>query len=124
MIYLLKWFQPIFDGMGLGLAAIFLHEAAHAAASRLLGLKVQRLGINTKGVFTIRESGSPHQNLVVALAGPVMNLLLCVLWIWMPVFGLANLVCAITNLVPSAATDGGRALSFWRQSRIAGRDLR
>ena len=54
-------------------------------------------------------------------AGPAVNFLLIPTGIWIPFFGLANLVCVVTNLIPYPTADGGRALYFWRQMRAAGR---
>lgn len=87
-----------------GAAGIVLHEAGHAAAAVLQGLKVRKVGISWKGAYVIRQAGTPLQNAVVALAGPVVNLILaCVLPTDM---ALANIILAAVNLLPFKGSDG------------------
>lgn len=111
----LGWFMPIFQGLFLGLLAMTLHEAAHMAAARLVGLKVQGLGVSLKGMYTLREAGSPGRNIVVSLAGPLMNLALLALWHWNPTFGLANLCFFGFNALPIQGSDGERVWKCWNE---------
>lgn len=101
--------------MGLGLVAMACHEAAHVLAALALGIKVKRVGLGWKGMYTVRDLGPPGKNLLISLAGPMMNLALIPTWHWLPAFGLANLVCGAVNLLPIEGSDGERVWRCWRQ---------
>ena len=111
----LRWYFPVFQGTGLGLIAMVFHEAAHIAAAMALGIRVKRVGMGWKGMYTVREPGTPGQNLPISLAGPLMNLLLILSWHWFPTFGLANLCCGVVNLLPIQGSDGERVKRCWQQ---------
>ena len=114
----LAWFFPFFKGLLLGCAAMVLHEAAHIIAAITLGVKVKKVGVKwNKGIFTVREAGSPLQNMLIALAGPLMNFLLIVTIVWAPTFGMANFCYALANLLPIDGSDGSRVLNCWHQIR-------
>jgi hypothetical protein len=113
----LRWYLPFFEGMILGLVSMLLHEAAHVTVALALGIKVKKVGIGWRGLFTVREAGTPRRNLIISLAGPVMNLALVFWWHWNQDFGLSNLCCGIVNLLPIAGSDGVRVRSCWRQLR-------
>jgi Zn-dependent protease len=114
-ILTLQWYIPILEGVCLGLAAMAVHEAAHVLVALAIGIKVKRIGLEWKGLYTIRDPGPPLKNLVVTLAGPLMNAILIVSWHWWPVFGLANLIFAVVNLLPIAGSDGLRVAHCWRE---------
>jgi Zn-dependent protease len=111
----LRWYIPIFHGMGLGLVAMVFHEAAHIVAALALGIRVKKVGMTWKGMYTVRDPGPPHKNLLISLAGPLMNLALISCWHWWPTFGLANLVCGGVNLLPIQGSDGERVERCWQQ---------
>jgi Zn-dependent protease len=113
----LRWWFPVFQGMVLGLVAMLFHEAAHIVVALTLGIKVKKVGLGWKGIFTVREAGTARKNLIISLAGPVMNLALIFWWHWKPDFGLANLCCGVINLLPIAGSDGMRVRNCWRQLR-------
>jgi len=116
----LRWFQPVVLGFGLGILAMVLHEAGHLAAATALGVRVKRIGIQwNKGLFTVRERGAGRQNLIIALAGPSVNLLLIAVKPWFPMFSLANLCCVAANMLPIEGSDGFRVADCWRQIREA-----
>ena len=113
-----EWFFPSFRGLLLGVAAMLLHEGGHLLSALALGIRVKRVGIKwNKGIYTVREAGSPSRSLLIALAGPMMNLLLILFWQWSPTFGLANLCYAVANLLPIEGSDGSRIMSCWEQLR-------
>ena len=117
----IHWFQPVMRGFALGMIAMILHECGHLAAAATLGARVKRVGIQwNKGFFTVREKGTVHQNLLIALAGPFVNLLLLVLEPWFPLFGLANFCCALANMLPIDGSDGFRVAECWRHIREGG----
>jgi Zn-dependent protease len=110
----LHWYSQVFQGMGLGLLAMFAHEIAHILTALALGIKVKRVGFGWKGIFTVREQGPPGKNIIVSLAGPLLNLALLPSWHWLPTFCLANLCCGVVNLLPIEGSDGLRALRCWQ----------
>jgi hypothetical protein len=63
----------------------------------------------------VRDQGTVHQNLLIALSGPLMNLLLVASGAWFPVFGLANLCYALANTLPIEGSDGMRIAASWRR---------
>jgi len=111
----LHWWFPILRGMGAGLAAMVVHEAAHVCAARALGISVKKVGLGWRGMYTVRDPGTPGRNLLVSLAGPMVNLLLILCWHWWPIFGLANLCVGGVNLLPIEGSDGARILRCWQQ---------
>jgi Zn-dependent protease len=114
----IRWFQPVLFGSGLGLLAMVLHECGHLAAAVALGVRVKRVGIQwNKGIFTVREQGTVNQNLMIALAGPSVNLLLMAVEPWFPMFSLANLCCVLANMLPIQGSDGFRVADCWRRIR-------
>ena len=117
----IHWFQPVMQGFALGMIAMILHECGHLAAAAALGVRVKRVGIQwNKGFFTVREKGTVHQNLLIALAGPFVNLLLLVLEPCFPLFSLANFCCALANMLPIEGSDGFRVAECWRHIREGG----
>jgi Zn-dependent protease len=111
----LHWYFPFFQGLGYGLAAMAFHEAAHIVAALVMGIKVKKIGLAWKGMYTVREPGPPKKNLLISLAGPMMNLALLLLWPWSQIFGMANLVCVVANILPVEGSDGARVRACWRQ---------
>jgi stage IV sporulation protein FB len=117
-MHLLHWFNPFFTGLGLGVIAMILHECGHLAAALMLGVRVKDVGMKwNKGLYTVREQGTVHQNLVIALAGPCVNLLLVITAPWFPVFSLANFCYALANMLPIEGSDGYRIAACWRRIR-------
>jgi len=113
-----QWFFPFFRGLALGVVAMLLHEGGHLLGALALGIRVKRVGIKwNKGIYTVREAGSPGSNLMIAVAGPMMNVLLFLFWPWSLMFGLANLCYAVANLLPIEGSDGSRILDCWMQLR-------
>jgi len=111
-------FSQFLVGMFLGLLAMVLHECGHFVAARALGVRVTRVGVKwDKGMYIVRERGSVSQNLLIALAGPLVNLLLVALQPWYPMFALANVCCVLANVLPIEGTDGYRAAGCWREIR-------
>ena len=100
------------------LIAMALHEVGHVAAALALGVRVKRVGVSWKGVFIVRESGSPAANLAVTLAGPLANLLVAAGWPVSHQFALTNLIFGLYNLAPFiSCSDGQRALALMRKSQ-------
>jgi hypothetical protein len=71
LIHIVRWLFPFSQGLGFGVIAMLLHEGGHLFAALVLGLRIKSVGMKwNKGLYTIREQGTPLQNLLVALRGP------------------------------------------------------
>ena len=112
MHYLLShWFISLAGTLFLGISAMVLHEFGHLITSLMVGIKVKSVGLCMKGMYIVREAGSPMKNLLISLAGPLTNVALILLfWGHSPKFVLANFCLAICNLAPVKCSDGERAL--------------
>ena len=117
LVHLVHWAIPFFEGTFLGLLAMALHECGHLAAAILLGVEVRRVAVDWRGICTVREPGPPLKNLLISVAGPLVNAILILAWFWSPAFCLANFCFASVNLLPIQQSDGLRALECWSQFR-------
>ncbi len=118
--------------------SLYAHELAHAAVARSFGLPVRSISLFLLGglAHIRRDSPSPRAELLIALAGPCLSLVIgvvaalaswacwhaappvAVLGLWLAAL---NLPLAIFNLVPAYPLDGGRVLRsvLW----FAGQDV-
>jgi Zn-dependent protease len=96
----------------MGLVVIGLHEAGHIVSALLLRLNVKRIGISTKGVYIVREPGSPAANMMTTLAGPGANFLAAIILREHYEFATMNLMFGLINMLPITGSDGQRA---WNQ---------
>jgi Zn-dependent protease len=137
-------FENIQGGTALGLAvfaaalffgSVFLHEAAHAVAARLHGIKVFGITLVFFGGFTSARSDQkgPGPAFVISAVGPLTSLALGALFWSVSVgtdasgplsasfryVGRVNLLLAGFNFLPGLPLDGGRMLeaAVWRISR-------
>jgi Zn-dependent protease len=113
------WISPMLKGLLFGLFAMALHEGGHLCTAWAVGVRVKRVGLCWKGMYTVREPGPPVKNIQISLAGPLTNLALMVFWPVWPVFGLANLICGACNLLPIQGSDGNRVLDILGEMREA-----
>jgi Zn-dependent protease len=110
------WIFSLVGTMSLGIIAMVLHEFGHLVTSLMVGIKVKSVGMCLKGMYIVREAGSPMKNLLVSLAGPLTNVALILLfWHVSTTFTLANLCLAICNLAPVRGSDGDRAWTCFEQ---------
>ena len=114
----LRWLYPFFSGIAYGGLAMGLHECGHLAAALLIGVRVKQVGMQwSKGLYTVREPGTVQENLLISLAGPAVNLLLIASEPWLPTFSMANICCALANMLPIDGSDGFRVAACWSQLR-------
>jgi len=112
------WLFPFAQGLGLGVLAMLVHECGHLIAAFILGLKIKSIGIKwNKGLYTVRQHGTPLQNLLVSAAGPLTNILFLVIATSVPLFRLANFCYALANMLPIEGSDGYRIAICWQQLR-------
>ena len=111
---------PIAIFIASSLAALVLHEAAHIAVARIAGVRVKRIGISWRGPYIVREPGEPRANIRIALAGPVTNVVLGMLFLTAaPTFAQINLVLGLSNLLPISGSDGSHVWAALRQLKTA-----
>lgn len=107
------------------LVSVFLHEVAHALVARRFGIVVEEIAVTLLGGHTRfgHAAPTPGSSALVAVAGPVVNLVLGALtWLVstaMPpgvpravvvAAALANGFVGAFNLIPGLPLDGGRVL--------------
>ncbi|MGB3781039.1 MAG: site-2 protease family protein [Tunicatimonas sp.] len=150
-LILLAWIFVIYSGLGTDLArgvwgivfilllfaCVVLHEFGHALVARHFGISTRDISIYPIGGIASMESmpEKPAQELQVALAGPLVNLVIALLlWLYLQLTGtmpalaelrfsgitpgaswafnlfLANVILALFNLIPAFPMDGGRVL--------------
>jgi Zn-dependent protease len=97
------------------LVSVVLHEAAHLVTAVSLKVKVKRIGLNWRGPYIVREPGTPLQNTFVSLAGPGINVVLCILSYHAALtFALVNGFLSLFNLLPFIpSSDGQRVYRLW-----------
>jgi Zn-dependent protease len=117
MHYLLThWIVSLAGTLFLGLSAMVLHEVGHVVTSLIVGIRVKSVGLCMKGMYVVREAGTPMKNLLISLAGPLTNVALMLIFHHIsPTFTLANLCLAVCNLAPVKGSDGDRALACFQQ---------
>lgn len=116
---------------------ILIHELGHIAVARQLGWTVKEVQLLPFGGVAIMEeaaTSAPLDEIVVALAGPFMNLVMIffslLFWYfgwwteaWTNFFMVSNWLIAGFNLLPIWPLDGGRVmhalLCFWLPYRMA-----
>lgn len=113
--------------------SVLLHELGHALVARRYGVKTLEIVLfPIGGVARLERNPAPHEELWIALAGPMVNLVIAALIIggalattgsvdWAKAWSrkdgdlvgqiaAGNLVLALFNLLPAFPMDGGRVL--------------
>ncbi len=110
------------DGWQLGLpvgallvASLLLHETGHMLTARFLSVPVREFGLTLGGAYTRRaQSTRRRDEVLIAAAGPLMNLLVVFPLIFVPRLGTqlatCNLLIGVINLLPLPSSDGMRIL--------------
>lgn len=125
----------VFIGLGMtyelacSLCAVILHELSHAEVAKRLGYSFNRIKLMPYGAALCGdENMSAVHEIVIALAGPIFNIVLAVLmsaiWWLYPnsyaftvAFAKCNVYIGLFNLLPVYPLDGGRVLLAWLKSK-------
>jgi membrane-associated protease RseP (regulator of RpoE activity) len=86
---------------------VAIHEAGHVLAARALNLRLGGLHFRRMSPYVLIENGGPMENIAVALAGPLANLLIGSLIGWHIVDGRINIVVGLANLIPLVTGSDG-----------------
>ncbi|MDE6200516.1 MAG: site-2 protease family protein [Clostridiales bacterium] len=104
------------------LAAVLLHECAHARVAKKLGYELNVIKLMPYGAALCGDVQlKPKDEVVIALAGPVFNLLIAVViaavWWLLPssymftqAFCYGNVYIGLFNMLPVYPLDGGRVM--------------
>lgn len=121
--------------MGL-FASVALHELGHSLIARGRGYPVRDIVLTPIGgvAFLARSPRRPNDELVIAIAGPVVSLLIAIgCWLAAPAIhllhlpnlaatiafiGYINLALVIFNMLPCFPMDGGRVYRAWQAKRV------
>ena len=112
---------------------VIIHELGHAAAAKLFGWKVVEIQLFPFGGVAVVEeadTATAAQEVIVALAGPLQNLLMILIayvlglleiWesSWTTYFINANAIIALFNLIPILPLDGGRIAQAWLSKQMS-----
>ena len=110
--------------------SVFLHEVGHALVARIYGLRTLEIVMYPiGGVSRLERSPGARQEPLIALAGPLVNLVIAVVLLatqhdFLPLetlriptdanlierIAVGNLLLAVFNLLPAYPMDGGRVL--------------
>ncbi len=122
-------------------SCVVLHEFGHALTARRYGIRTRNITLlPIGGVASLeRMPDDPRQEIIVALAGPAVNLFIALLlWVWLLLSNnlitdasvlsdsngflhrimVINLVLAIFNLLPAFPMDGGRVVRAALSMRV------
>ncbi len=96
---------------GLWIGAVGLHELGHILALLLLKVPVYSGRVSLAGACIDTGAMTYGQEMVAALAGPMVGLLPLLFWKYIPQFAIVSLLLSLINLLPLYPLDGGRALA-------------
>lgn len=105
-----------------------IHELGHLIAGLLLGLKAKSINIMPFGLslnFEDYSNKSLLKKLIIALAGPLTNLIIIILGIyngWENEIIYANMLIGLFNLIPLYPLDGGRIIKYTIQLTTNNKD--
>lgn len=111
-VRLFGWKMGLMQG-GLLMACLLMHEVGHMMAATALGVPVKEFGLCLKGAYTRREYATRRRDeIFIAAAGPLMNILLMYPLMFIPhvgpLAGVNSLILGVMNLIPFPSSDGLR----------------
>jgi stage IV sporulation protein FB len=97
------------------LASLLWHEAGHILMAAYLRVPVREFGLTLAGAYLKRSRATRRRDeILIAAAGPLMNLLVVIPLLFVPRLGtqlaVCNLLLGVVNLLPLPASDGLRIL--------------
>lgn len=92
------------------MSAIVIHELSHILAIKAMGIKIKRIGFGISGAIIETEPMKRCQEMLSALAGPVIGFSPVFAGRYWPCLALCAFVQSVYNLLPIYPLDGGRAL--------------
>ena len=101
------------------IVSLLLHEVGHMLVATALGVRVSEFGICLLGAYNRRaHANSRRDEVLISLAGPLVNFALIVPCFFLPRIGfemtLCNLMLGVVNLLPIPSSDGLRILkTLW-----------
>jgi Zn-dependent protease len=119
LIVALFYWNPVWAIVySLAFVLVLLHELGHMLAARYCGWRTADIMLYPYGgAAYVYSSGKPKEELIVVLAGPMVNVLLIPLLLYLGQFhsilkllSVSNWILLGFNLLPAYPTDGGRAL--------------
>lgn len=132
-LLLAAFFGHYLTMFGIAYITALLHEGAHILTAKLCGVKIARLEIQPFGVCGVLESHlikNPAYEILIALAGPMLNLLFFSILFFLDKYGISypympyaasvNLAMLLLNLLPTLPLDGGRILKALLTLKLGG----
>ncbi len=100
--------------------SLLAHEAGHIVVAACFGVQVKSVGLCVLGAFIRREhSHRPRAEAAIAMAGPMVNLALAIMFAGSAQTSFVAAMNALTflaNALPVPGCDGWRALQSLRQA--------
>lgn len=108
-------------------ACVVLHEFGHALTARFFGIKTRDITLYPiGGVALLEKEARPAQELLIAIAGPLVNVVIAlIIYFYIPIGALdganadatfsqrlfiVNIILVLFNMIPAYPMDGGRVL--------------
>jgi len=97
--------------------SLLLHEVGHILVAAMLRVPVHEFGLKLVGAYNRRSRATRRRDeILISLAGPLMNLCLVIPALFIPHVGaqiaLCNLVLCAINLLPIPSSDGMRIMKL------------